>query len=63
MLGNKLQQVILFIIKNHQAADNIRLVVELIDLNKNKDQFVILSLGAEKVFDKIYKQYMFAVLN
>lgn len=41
-------------IKTKQAAGNIGLVVDVIDLNKNKDQFIIISLDAEKAFDRIH---------
>lgn len=52
--------MLLFVIKNDQGANNIRLVIALIDLNKNEDQFINLVLDAEKAFNKIYSQYMFA---
>lgn len=44
----------MWFIKIKQVADNIGLVVDVIDLNKNKDQFVIISLNAGKAFDRIH---------
>lgn len=40
------------LIKTRQTADNIRLVVNLKDLNKYKVKFVIFSLDVETPFDK-----------
>lgn len=45
-------------ISTRQAADNNRLVVNLIDLNRNKNQFFIISLDTEKILNKNYKDYI-----
>lgn len=72
ILANKLAQLLpslvhrdqMGFVPSRQAGDNNRCTIDLIDLlNRTNQTALILSLDAQKIFDRLHWPYMFTVLS